>query len=200
MPRSLNKSALKQHRDHLTMYRRFLPSLDLKRQQLISEYQQAKAVLANTEREVEVFLDAQTDLLALLGASEQDLSGLTTLETTGIHEQNLLGVRLPVLDELTFQRAEYSMLAKPFWVDRLIEVLEEMTRLRFRLNVERERVQMLNEAVRRITQRVNLFEKVLIPQSEEAIQRIRIYLADAERAAVVRSKIAKAKRQKKGRR
>ncbi len=88
------------------------------------------------------------------------------------------------------------MLAKPFWVDFLVELLRAMATLSIRRDVEQRRVRRLNEAVRRITQRVNLFEKVLIPQAEKDIQRIRIYLADAERAAVVRSKIAKAKQQR----
>jgi V/A-type H+-transporting ATPase subunit D len=98
-----------------------------------------------------------------------------------------------VLDDVRFHKAEYSMLAKPFWVDFLVELLQKAATLSIRRNIEQQRVRRLNEAVRRITQRVNLFEKVLIPQAEKDIQRIRIYLADAERAAVVRSKIAKAK-------
>ena len=52
--------------------------------------------------------------------------------------------------------------------------------------------------MRKVTQRVNLFEKVLIPRTREQIRRIRIYLSDAERAAVVRSKIAKRKHAAQG--
>jgi V/A-type H+-transporting ATPase subunit D len=85
------------------------------------------------------------------------------------------------------------MLAKPFWVDFLVELLQKMALLKLRLQNEQTRVTRLNEAVRRITQRVNLFDKVLIPQAEKDIHRIKIHLADTERAAVVRSKLAKAK-------
>mgnify|MGYP001449197909 FL=1 len=88
------------------------------------------------------------------------------------------------------------MLSKPFWVDFLVECLQSVARITIRREIERQRTRRLEEAVRRITQRVNLFEQVLIPQAKSAIQRIRIYLSDAERAAVVRSKIAKAKQQR----
>ena len=189
---ALNKTALKEQRDHLEMYQRFLPSLDLKRQQLIADYQRARQAAAQTERELEEAVASQCGLMKLLGASEQDLSGLVAVESVAVDEENVLGARLPVLKEVTFRTAEYSMLAKPFWVDFLVALLKDACRLTIRRRVDEERVRRLEYAVRRITQRVNLFEKVLIPEAEQNIQRIRIYLADAERAAVVRSKIAKA--------
>ena len=194
MALALNKTALKQQRDHLAMYQRFLPSLDLKRQQLLADYQRAKEALAVTQREFDEQMASQSGLFALVGASEQDLAGLVCVESIEAHEENLLGVHLPVLGEVRFSTVEYSMLAKPFWVDLLVELLQRIATLSIRLNIQQERVRRLNDAARRITQRVNLFEKVLIPQAEKDIQRIRIFLADAERAAVVRSKIAKAKR------
>ena len=196
MALALTKTALKQQRDHLAMYQRFLPSLDLKRQQLIADYQRARGFLASTQREIDELMTSQEGLFRLLGASEQDLTRLVSVESVETDEENLLGVRLPRLGEVRFHVTEYSMLAKPFWVDFLVELLQTMATLRIRRDVEQERVRRLNEAVRRVTQRVNLFEKVLIPQAEKDIQRIRIYLADAERAAVVRSKIAKAKQQR----
>ena len=195
MALALNKTTLKQRRDQLAMYQRFLPSLDLKRQQLIADYQRAKVVLAATEREIDEFVASQRGLFALLGASAQNLTGLVRVESVTVNEENRLGLRLPVFGEVRFQLTKYSMLAKPFWVDFIVELLQAMATLSIRRHIEEMRVGRLNEAVRRITQRVNLFEKVLIPRTEEDIQRIRIYLADEERAAIVRSKIAKAKQQ-----
>ena len=85
------------------------------------------------------------------------------------------------------------MLAKPFWVDFLVEHLQRMCVLRVHAQVHRERVVRLKQQVRRITQRVNLFDKVLIPRAKENIKRIQIGLSEQERSAVVRSKIAKRK-------
>ena len=193
MALALNKTSLKQQRDRLAMYERFLPSLDLKRQQLLADFQQSKKLLAKTEQEIKELLDSQAELFSLLGSSEQALDDLVGIEERLVSEENVLGVRLPVLDEVRFRVQEYSMLAKPFWVDFLVELLQAMAKLHVRRDIEQRRVSRLSEAVRRITQRVNLFEKVLIPQADNDIQRIKIHLADTERAAVVRSKIAKAK-------
>lgn len=197
MALALNKTSLKQRRDQLTLFQRFLPSLDLKRQQLIADLQRSKGTLVETGKEIEALLNSQLGLFALLGASEQELSGLVSIEKLTIEEENVLGVRLPVLGEIRFAVREYSMLAKPCWVDFLVELLQKMALLKLRLQNEQTRVTRLNEAVRRITQRVNLFDKVLIPQAEKDIHRIKIHLADTERAAVVRSKLAKAKQNRK---
>ena len=193
MALALNKTSLKQRRDQLAMFERFLPSLDLKRQQLIADLQRSKRIQSETENEIETLLASQRGLFSLLGASEQDLSDLVTIEERTVTEENVLGVRLPLMGEVRFRVKEYSMLAKPFWVDFLVELLQKMALLQLRLQNERTRLSCLNDAVRRITQRVNLFDKVLIPQAEKDIHRIKIHLADTERAGVVRSKIAKAK-------
>lgn len=197
MALALNKTSLKQRRDQLALFQRFLPSLDLKRQQLIADLQRSKGTLVETGKEIEALLNSQLGLFALLGASEQELSGVVSIEKLTIEEENVLGVRLPVLGEIRFAVREYSMLAKPCWVDFLVELLQKMALLKLRLQNEQTRVTRLNEAVRRITQRVNLFDKVLIPQAEKDIHRIKIHLADTERAAVVRSKLAKAKQNRK---
>ncbi len=196
MVAALNKTSLRQQRDQLALYERFLPSLDLKRQQLTANLQRAREVLAAVEREIEQKMSAQAGLFSLLGASEQDLSGLLRVVSVVVVEENVLGVRVPVLKDVQFRVTEYSMLAKPFWVDLLVELLQEAGKLQIRCSLERERVRRLGAAVRRITQRVNLFEQVLIPRAQETIRQIRIYLADAERAAVIRSKIAKAGQQR----
>ena len=83
----------------------------------------------------------------------------------------------------------------PVDVDFLVECLQRMCMMRVHLQVHRERVVRVNQQVRRITQRVNLFEKVLIPRAKENIKRIQIGLGEQERSAVVRSKIAKKKHQ-----
>jgi len=87
----------------------------------------------------------------------------------------------------------YALLGKPHWVDAVAEVLHDMLELRIRVKIEERRVALLEAAVKTITQRVNLFDKVLIPNTRKNIKKIKIFLADAEKAAVVRSKISKRK-------
>lgn len=191
---SLSKSSLQQQRDKLRLFERFLPALDLKRQQLTAESKKAMQVLAEAEQRAGKVSRALTGLLPILGSATLKLSGLVRIRRVDIGEEDVLGVRLPVLRTVEFVVADYSLLATPFWIDDLVKCLKEVATYRIRLHVYRERVARMQSAVRRITQRVNLFEKVLIPNAKSNIARIQIFLSDIGRAAVVTSKIAKGKR------
>ena len=190
---AINKSSLANERNQLRLFQRFLPSLDLKRQQLLTEHKQAQRQLEEIENEINELTQSLTGLMEPLGAYEIDLSGLVTIDSVVIEEENIVGARLPVAREMKFITAPYSMLAKPFWVDFFVEYMQRMCTLRVHLQIHRERVSRLKQQVRRITQRVNLFEKVLVPRAQENIKRIQIGLSERERTAVVRSKIAKRK-------
>ena len=196
---ALNKSSLKSEWDQLKTFQRFLPSLDLKRRQLMAELKSAERALVVTRREIDEFATSLDRTVAAPGCHGHGSVRLCGVGTVGIGEENVVGVRLPVVQDIEFVVEEYSTLAKPFWVDTFLDCLQQMSALRIREQVHRERVARLDEAVRRITQRVNLFEKVLIPTAQKNIHRIRIFMADAERAAVVRSKIVKAKHQRETR-
>ena len=120
-----------------------------------------------------------------------------TVEHVQLEEENLLGTKLPRLKEVRCSIAEYGLLARPHWFDELSESLEKVIGLRLAEQVLAIRVQRLENAARTITQRVNLFAKVLIPEATANIARIGLFLADQERAGVVRSKLAKRKQKQK---
>ena len=190
---TLSKSAMSQQRNQLRLYQRFLPSLDLKRRQLIAEQARATQALAEGEAKVAELTAQIGAMLPMLANQEIDVAGLVHVKAVRLAEENMMGVKVPVLAEVVCEARDYSMLAKPHWVDALVAQLRRMAEMRIRLQVYAERVRCLERAVRRTAQRVNLFEKVLIPKAKQSIKRIQIFLADAERAAVVRSKIAKAR-------
>ena len=191
---AISKSSLAHQRNQLKLFQKFLPSLDLKRQQLLTEQKSAHLELVEAEDEIDELTQSLTGLMEPLGAYEIDLSGLVTIDSVVVEEENIVGARLPVAREVKFKTAPYSLLAKPFWVDFLVEYLQRMCTMRVHLQVRRERAAQLDQQVRRITQRVNLFEKVLIPRAQSSIKQIQIGLGEQERSAVVRSKIAKRKR------
>jgi len=193
---TLSKSGLQKQREDMRLYERVLPSLDLKRMQLSAELKRARQQLAEAEAEVEKLNKRVADQLPMLANREIDVSGLVQVESFQIEEENLVGVKLPALVEVKCTVRPYSMLAKPHWVDVLVDQLKQMVEQKTRVQVAAERVRLLEQAERRITQRVNLFDKILIPTAKKNIQKIQIYLADVERAAVVRSKLTKKMRQK----
>jgi V/A-type H+-transporting ATPase subunit D len=193
---ALNKSALHKQREQLKLYRRVLPSLELKRMQLAAEVARAREELARQEAERATHRDRVAAQLPMLANREVDASGLVRLESVRVGEQNVVGVRVPVLEGIDCTVAEYSLLAKPHWVDVVVSELQAVAELWARVQLARRRVEILTRAERRITQRVNLFEKILIPNAEQDIKRIRVFLGDAERDAVVRAKLSKALHQR----
>ncbi|HKJ00145.1 MAG TPA: V-type ATP synthase subunit D [bacterium] len=189
---ALNKTALKRERDQLQLCNRVLPPLDMKRRQLTAELRRARAALAaEQDRYAEALAQARAQL-PMLAHGTPELAGLVRLQGVRTVEQNLVGVRLPMLEGVDFAVSDYALLTSQPWLELYVERIQAAVTLRARLAVDEERVRRLDRAVRRVTQRVNLFEKVLIPTIRRNIRRIQAFLADAERAAVVRSKIAKA--------
>lgn len=190
---ALNKAQLHRERRALSTYRRFLPSLDLKRRQLVAELATARRELRQLRAEAE---EVHTDIghrVPMLAFRSIDLTGLVRVRGIELAEENRLGARLPRLVKVHFQVLEYGLLARPHWVDAVVEGLKRVARLRLEIEVAEARLAAFQAALRKTTQRVNLFEQVLIPEAEANIKRIEVFLADAERAAVVRSKIAKQK-------
>jgi V/A-type H+-transporting ATPase subunit D len=195
---SLSKSALSAQSRNLKTYERFLPSLDLKRKQLMAERNKSLEVEQDIVREMAELRRQVEKQLPMLANQNYRLKDVAVLRGVTVEQENLLGTTLPRLTGVDIQTLEYGYLTKPHWVDVLIELMSRMLELHATLAIQRRRNQLLDQAVRKVTQRVNLFDKVLIPRTRQQIRTIRIHLADAERAAVVRSKIAKAKRARGG--
>ncbi len=189
----LSKNELAHQRNNLKRYQKLLPSLDLKRRQLTVELARSRKELDETRAAVDALETKIGEELPMVAFTEIDVDGLVTREAFELGEENVVGTRLPVLERIDCKVADYSTLGKPAWVDVLVDRLRDDAEQRTRVQVAEERVRLLQQAVRRTTQRVNLFERILIPQSKEAIKRIMIYLGDQERSAVANSKLTKAK-------
>ena len=106
---------------------------------------------------------------------------------------NVAGVAIPVLEGLDLETTAPDLFATPPWLDDGIRVIEQLMRLRAERLILEEQQRLLEEELRVTSQRVNLFEKVKIPEAREIIRVIRIKLGDEMTAAVGRGKIAKAK-------
>lgn len=195
---ALSKASLHKEARQLKIYQRFLPSLDLKRKQLIAERSKARQALHETQARLTALQHTVGSELPMLADYEVGLEELVTLQRTELAEENLLGTRLPVLRAVQITRRAYSFLIRPHWVDQVQTLMAEALTLRVRIQVQQERMHRLDKAVQKITQRVNLFDKVLIPRTRENIRKIGIFLADGERAAVVRAKLAKSRHLDRG--
>lgn len=190
----LTKGELKKQRDALRQYRRYLPTLQLKKQQLQmeilhwhSESGRKQELLSRREQACL----AWSGLLAESGSSfDRAWIVPAAVETVS---RNIAGVELPVFSSVSFPTAEYDLFLAPVWFDKGVDALREIAALRRECAVIARALELLRHELRITTQRVNLFEKVKIPQALDAIRRIKIYIGDQMANAVGRSKIAKRK-------
>jgi V/A-type H+-transporting ATPase subunit D len=190
----LSKGELKRQRDCLKQYLRYLPTLQLKKQQLQMEILRQSMLLESrehTEATKRIAIEAWAGLLAT--DAGLNLSGFLNPKAVILGERNIAGVDLPVFERVEFPLAEYDLFITPLWVDAAIEALREIVSLRKEIEVLKKQIVILRRELRITTQRVNLFEKVKIPEAEEAIRIIKIYIGDQMANAVGRSKIAKKK-------
>ena len=192
----LSKSGLHKQRENMRLYERVLPSLELKRMQLAAELKRAGKQLDNARADEEMLKQRVALQLPMLADLEMDLSGFVDVESIDIDEENMVGLRLPTLVDVQFRVDSYSMLARPHWTDVLTDRIKQMVLQKVRVQVMTQRVRLLEQSARKITQRTNLFEKILVPQARRNIRKIQVYLADADRAAVIRSKVTKRIRRK----
>ena len=190
----LTRPELKRQRDMLSRFERYLPMLKLKQQQLqltLREVQRKRReVLAAAEESREQIRPYKAVLADVAGVNVRNLSRPEKIETT---DTNIAGVSIPVFQNVAFPVAVYSLFATPPWVDRAVADHRELNRHLAEAEVLQKQYDLLNRELTKIVQRVNLFEKVRIPQCREAIRVIRIKLGDEMTAAVGRAKIAKTK-------
>ncbi|MHC4718725.1 MAG: V-type ATP synthase subunit D [Planctomycetota bacterium] len=190
----MTRPELKRQRDALARFTRYLPMLKLKQQQL----QMTVREVAVRRDEARSAADAADGRIAPYRAVLADTSGVnvqaaSTPEQIATHTENIAGVRIPVFDSVSFPTVEYSLFGTPPWVDQALADLRDLADKRARADVLDEQFELLQRALIKIIQRVNLFEKVLIPDARENIRVIRIHLGEEQTAAVGRAKLAKAK-------
>jgi len=195
---SFSKASLHRQSAALKRYRQYLPSLDLKRKQLIAERAKAAERLATIDSAMQNLRQRVAEQLPMLSDEAVDLAQLVRIDAVVFEEINVVGVHLPAVRDVKLVTSSYSFMTKPHWVDQTVRLWSEMLELRVRRQTAQQQWQLLDHAVKKVTQRVNLFDKVLIPRTRDNIRRISIFLSDAERAGVVRAKITKHKSAHKG--
>ena len=189
----LTKGELKRQRDSLKQFRRYLPTLQLKKQQLQMKILEARETL--NERQ-DVFNAKNAEIkswVALLGDNHVDLTEWITPVDVTVNMVNIAGANVPVYDRIHFNKAEYDYASTPFWIDVGIQEIRILMTYLAEIVVIKEQIKILEKELRVTTQRVNLFEKVKIPECLNNVRVISIYLGDQQANAVGVSKVAKKK-------
>jgi V/A-type H+-transporting ATPase subunit D len=190
----LNKTSLRDQMTLLAQLTKYLPTLQLKKQQLQMDVEQAAVVIETKEKAI-------ADLVAVMAAwkgllSEKHMyewTDLVRVKSVATSTENVAGVDVPVFQSVAFETPEQPLVMTPEWYDEAQEKLRAVVLLREEIRVLRARRAILEEELRQAKIKVNLFEKRMIPSCRENIKRIRIFLGDLEIAALCNAKIAKAK-------
>jgi len=187
----LTKNELKKQKDALKMYTRYLPTLVLKKQQLQIEIRKVEERRHSLQEEKDSLEEELRSWIAVFGEDVGLSEGMIVLEEIRRGNGNIAGVNIPLFVGARFAKTRYDLWVMPLWVDRAVEELQRVMLLDLELQVLKEQHSLLFAELRTVTQRVNLFEKVKIPETRTHIKKISIHLGDQQTASVVRGKIAK---------
>ena len=187
----LTKNELKKQKDSLKMFQRYLPTLMLKKQQLQGEIRLTEIRLKELQTEKALLDESFRSWVGVFGEVNvftPDLLKITSLKTS---MGNIAGVAIPIFEGAEFLTAAYNLARKPLWLDTAIEKMKQVLLLDLEGEIVEEQRKRLDHELRVTTQRVNLFEKIKIPETRGCIKKIQVYLGDQQTSAVVRGKIAK---------
>jgi V/A-type H+-transporting ATPase subunit D len=192
------RTELKQQRDALARFNRYLPTLKLKQQQVQSsivkarqQYREKEQAVDTTGRAIKAYDGLFNDVAGI------NFTKLSEPDSVNTSTHSIAGVYVPRFENITFPKADYSLFATAPWVDQAIKDLKELNQQKAELGILQECLDLLQAELKKVMQRVNLFEKVKIPDTLDNIRRIRIALGDQMTAGVARAKIAKAKLEQK---
>ena len=191
-----NKTSLQGLEKDLKMRQRTLPTLQSKETALRLEVKKAKKELDDLNKEVERRIKDNDKMIALWG--EFDTS-LIHVDDVRMSIKKIAGVRVPVLDEVVYSTKEFSLFSSPKWFADGFEQLKAIADVGIRQEFVQRKVELLEYARKKTTQKVNLFEKVQIPGYQDAIRKIKRFMEDEENLSKSSQKIVKSKREKEAR-
>ena len=165
--------------------------LQLKKQQLQSEIAGITAKAEEVTARERAARAALAGWVGLVATDESLLAGLVSVKSVKTGVSNIAGVAIPTFESIDVDVKQVDPWSTPAWVDDAVKATTDILSLQCERAVFEEQRRLVTIELQTTSQRVNLFEKVKIPQCKEAIRVIKIALGDEQTAAVTRGKIAK---------
>jgi len=188
-----NKTSLQGLEKNLKMRQRTLPTLQSKESALRMEVKRAKDEVQELDEEVNRRIKGYDQMMALWGEFDPTLIHVDDVKMS---IKKIAGVRVPVLDEVVYTTKQFSIFDAPKWFYDGFEQLKAIADIGIRQEFVHRKVELLEHARKKTTQKVNLFEKVQIPGYQDAIRKIKRFMEDEENLSKSSQKIVKAKRQR----
>lgn len=186
-----NKTSLQSLDKQLKMRVRALPTIKNKESALRSEVKKAKEVADEFDTRLEETLDGINEMLQLYDEYAPDL---LTVKDVELSVKKIAGVRTPVLEKVEYDIKEFSLFNAPAWYLDGIQHVKEVVHIALEREVYMRKMELLDRARKKTTQKVNLYEKVQIPGFQEAIRKIKRFLEDEENLSKSSQKIVKTRK------
>ena len=183
-----NKTSLQHIDKQLKVRERALPTLKNKEAALRVEVKKAKTTAEEFEQRLNEKLENYRRAIELWGEFDNDL---VSVEDVDLSVKKIAGVKTPVLEGVKFSVKEFSIINRPGWYLDGISIVKELAQIAIEQEVFFQKMELLDHARRKTTQKVNLYEKVQIPGFQEAILKIKRYLEDEENLSKASQKIVK---------
>ena len=187
-----NKTSLGELGKQLKMRRAALPTIKSKESALRSEVKRAKDTARDYRTRMEALASEYDYMAALWGEFDQSLVRVADVQ---LSEQKIAGVRIPELEDVSFDEKEYDLFSSPVWYADGVDLLRRLAKLGIEYEVYNRKMELLDYARRKTTQKVNLYEKVQIPGYEDAIRKIKRFMEDEENLSKSAQKIVKTRQQ-----
>ena len=181
-----NKTSLQLQEKALKMRLRTLPTIKSKESALRQQVKQTKREVDLLEEKLEQELRGYQGMVSLW--DEFDAS-LITVDRVNLSMKKIAGVLLPVLDGIHYEVRPFSIFNAPSWWAEGIELLKTLATTGIEAEFLRLKMEYLEHARKKTTQKVNLFEKVQIPGYQDAIRKIKRFLEDEESLSKASQKI-----------
>ncbi|MBN1382668.1 MAG: V-type ATP synthase subunit D [Deltaproteobacteria bacterium] len=187
----LNKVSLREQKQKLAMYQRFLPALEARKQQFLMQLAVVRKNIRQREEDLETLIEEIALWSPLIRDMEGLLSSFIEIREVRVTMHNVAGLRIPLFEEVIFQDLSYSIFATAYSFETVLARLRKAIGFREEVRILYEQERILSEGFRKTSQRINLYEQRLIPECREALRKISVYLQDQQAAAVGVAKVAK---------
>ena len=186
-----NKTSLQNLDKQLKTRVRALPTIKNKESALRSEVKKAKEAADEFDGRLQDTLNAISDMLQLYDEYTPDI---LTVKDVNMSVKKIAGVRTPVLDDVKYEVKEFSLFNAPGWYLDGIQQVQQVVKIALERELYMKKMELLDKARKKTTQKVNLYEKVQIPGFQEAIRKIKRFLEDEENLSKSAQKIVKTRK------
>lgn len=183
-----NKTSLQQLEKQLKVRVRTLPIIKNKESALRMEVKRCKTDARALAERLERDIQAYETMFALWNEFD---SSLIKVSDVHLEVRKIAGVRVPQLENVDFEIRPYSLFNAPNWYADGLELLKELAHTAIEREFTEAKLNLLEHARKKTTQKVNLFEKVQIPGYQDALRKIKRFMEDEENLSKSSQKIMK---------